>query len=78
MKISSGESYPFLMHVQDQDHHIKSLVENKKCIERVNSLGKSDTHSFRVTLNTRDEFLSVFKYKCTSELRPVPIVSKFI
>ena len=65
-------SQPFLFRIEDKLSHLKSFLENKTFASRLNSK-LSDGLEFNVNLPERDVFVSVFKYRCSSELRPVPI-----
>ena len=54
-------------------------MENKGYAELINTSGPNNENlTYSVTLPVREKFLSVFKYKCSHELRPVPIVSIFV
>lgn len=60
-------------------NHVKTLMENKGYAELINTSGPNNENlTYSVTLPVREKFLSVFKYKCSHELRPVPIVSIFV
>ena len=69
---------PFFLIFQDHAGHIKALQENKKFVEHVSIEGGSADREFRysITVPREEEYFPVVRYKCSSSLRPVPIVSK--
>ncbi|KAL3945868.1 MAG: hypothetical protein SGBAC_000019 [Bacillariaceae sp.] len=65
---------PFFLLIRDRLHHIESIQENKKFATMVNATEEDDAdHVFIVTVPKADNYFPVIRYKCNSELRPVPI-----
>lgn len=68
---------PFFLVFQDHFSHIKSLQENKKFVEHLtleNGAGERE-FIYCVSVPKEEEFYPIVRYKCSSALRPVPIVS---
>lgn len=65
---------PFLLLVHDHSHHLKSVQENKRFVQKVDDAqSASQEYAYSITLPREDEYFPVVKYKCTNKLRPVPI-----
>lgn len=64
------------MQVKDASQHIQTLQENKKFAEDVtpNSADPAN-RTFNITVPKADNYFPLIRYKCSGELRPVPIVS---
>uniref|UniRef100_A0A7S2L704 MHD domain-containing protein n=1 Tax=Leptocylindrus danicus TaxID=163516 RepID=A0A7S2L704_9STRA len=73
VKSPREEGYPFIVRVKDSAHQIKSILENKIYAEPLDEPHKKDVRSYNVSIPPKETFVSVFKYKCNSDLRPVPI-----
>ena len=74
-------SVPFYLCLRDPQDHVESVQENKKFARNmVDSLLREPRetrpdHRFSVSVPKADTYFPVMRYKCGSELRPVPIVS---
>ena len=76
---------PFSLLVRDPSSQIDNLNENKKFAEDVsaslkkrnNEKGVAD-YKFNLTIPRQETYVPLLKYKCTGDLRPVPIVSHVI
>lgn len=68
---------PFYLNVRDPARHIRIVQENKRfsdaSIVTANDVGID--HKYTVSVPSVDDYFPVLRYKCSSELRPVPIVS---
>lgn len=79
---SSGRAsnIPFAFWIRDPSKHIDTLTENRKLAEKVprsqNGKGNNADYMFNLLIPQQEQYFPVFKYKCTGELRPVPIVSQ--
>lgn len=77
VKSNSSSPTPFGMTIHDSSNHIDVLQENKKfaTIQPSRKQGGSESR-FVITVPPKaDNYFPVLKYKCISDLRPVPIVS---
>jgi hypothetical protein len=78
---SSGRTtnIPFAFWIRDPSKHIDTLTENRKLAEKVahssNGKGEDADYMFNLLIPKQEQYFPVLKYKCTGELRPVPIVS---
>jgi hypothetical protein len=73
---AQAPAFPFYLLIRDPLHHIESIQENKKFAAMINTAQDDDAdHVFTVTVPKADNYFPVIRYKCNSELRPVPIVS---
>lgn len=81
VKSNSRNPVPFKLAVKDPSQHIQTLQENRKFAEDTSSSQLSrDTmergdKSFTVSVPRADNYFPLIRYKCSTELRPVPIVS---
>lgn len=66
---------PFHMDVRDPSQHILTLQENKKFADDTlpSTGGVPGNRSFTITVPKADNYFPLIRYKCSSELRPVPI-----
>ena len=84
MRSTTQSALPFFLLVRDPSKHILSLQENKKYAENmVESMAREPPefrpdHKFTVTVPKADNYFPIIRYKCGSELKPVPIVSLYI
>ena len=80
------EPPPFALYLRDPSRHIRSIQENKKYAggygDAVASIrgenaadGSEQERKYVVTLPKTASYFPVMKYKCSNDLRPVPIVS---
>lgn len=70
---------PFSLLVRDVSTQLDTLHENKKFAEKEtasiqHNQKKSSDQRFKVTLPKHETYFPLFKYTCTGDLRPVPIV----
>eukprot|EP00978_Attheya_sp_CCMP212_P034617 scaffold145888_cov43-Attheya_sp.AAC.3 len=77
MKSNVQDVVPFQLILKDPSNHIKVLHENVKYVED-NSLEStandaSRTHNFTITIPKSESYYPIMKYRCSSDLRPVPI-----
>lgn len=76
VKANVPSRFPFHLFIRDPLRHIESIQENKKFAEYADATTEHDAdHAFAVSVPKTDNYFPVMRYKCTSELRPVPIVS---
>ena len=72
--MSQEAPVPFLLLVHDHSHHLKSVQENKRFVQKVDDAqSASQEYTYSITLPREDEYFPVVKYKCSNKLRPVPI-----
>uniref|UniRef100_A0A7R9ZQQ0 MHD domain-containing protein n=1 Tax=Craspedostauros australis TaxID=1486917 RepID=A0A7R9ZQQ0_9STRA len=70
---------PFYLMIRDPSHHVQTIVEDRKCVENLSKDLQYDAsesrpdYKFSVSVPKLDEYVPVLKYKCSSELRPVPM-----
>ena len=82
VKSTAPQGVPFFLLLRDPSKHIQSLQENKKFVDNMAETLAHDpdedkpNHQFSVSVPKADNYFPVMRYKCGSELRPVPIVSK--
>lgn len=80
------EPPPFALYLRDPSRHIRSIQENKKYAggygAAVASItgenvadGSEHERKYVVTLPKTSSYFPVMRYKCSNDLRPVPIVS---
>jgi hypothetical protein len=66
--------------LKDPAGHVDSLQENKKFADDLTaSSGAPDgnvIHKFAVSIPKGENYFPVLRYKCSGDLRPVPIVSE--
>ena len=73
---------PFSLLVRDPSRHIRLIQENKRYADNMSDElvgGNSDDagvdFKYTVSVPSVDDYFPVMRYKCSTELRPVPIVS---
>jgi hypothetical protein len=72
---------PFQLTVRDPSKHIQTLQENRKFAEDTSSshlsreMVERGDRSFQIGVPKADNYFPLIRYKCSTELRPVPIVS---
>ena len=80
VKSTAPQGVPFFLLLRDPSKHIQSLQENKKFVDNMAETLAHDPdedkpdHQFSVSVPKADNYFPVMRYKCGSELRPVPIV----
>lgn len=81
VKSNSRSSVPFQLSVRDPSQHIQTLQENRKFAEDTSAsqlsrdMVERGDRSFTIGVPRADNYFPLIRYKCSSELRPVPIVS---
>ena len=76
VKTNARSLAPFHMQVKDPSQHIQTLQENKKFAEDTTpSPADPANRSFTISVPKADTYFPLIRYKCSGELRPVPIVS---
>ena len=74
-----SSNIPFALLIRDPSSHIDTLSENKKLADNVSNSqnGKEEPadYKFNILIPKLEAYFPVMKYKCTGDLRPVPIVS---
>lgn len=81
VKTNAEQAVPFYLSIRDPSSHIMSLQENKKFAEDMAGTinqeppSRRPDYKFTVSVPKGDNYFPVMRYKCGSELRPVPIVS---
>jgi hypothetical protein len=77
VKSSSKTTVPFFLLMKDPARHVESFVQNKKFADDVSAslMAEEDAdRKFTVSVPKDDSYFPVVRYKCTDELRPVPMV----
>jgi hypothetical protein len=74
VKSNARSLVPFQLVVRDPSDHIQTLQENKKFAEDTSISDRGDK-SFTIGVPKADNYFPLIRYKCSNELRPVPIVS---
>ena len=79
MKASGSSSSPFFLLLRDSAGHVDSLQENKKFADDVSASMRNGEEQlvdrkFAVSIPRGENYFPVLRYKCVSDLRPVPIV----
>lgn len=78
MKTNARALFPFQLLLRDPSEHMQNVQENKKFAEDTSaSLTPNDDIDRRYTIKVpkADNYFPLIRYKCSSELKPVPIVS---
>lgn len=81
VKSSAKTSVPFFLLMRDPARHVESFVQNKKFADDVSDALMADEDAdrkFTVSVPKDDTYFPVVRYKCTDELRPVPMVSPLL
>jgi hypothetical protein len=73
VKSNARQAVPFQLLVRDPSSHIHTLQENKKFAE--DSVTSDGDKCFTIGVPKADNYFPLIRYKCSNELRPVPIVS---
>lgn len=79
-KSSAKASTPFFLLMKDPARHVESFVQNKKFADDVSDALMDDEDAdrkFTVSVPKDDTYFPVVRYKCTEDLRPVPMVRFF-
>lgn len=81
VKSNMQQAAPFSLQIRDPSGHIESLQENKKFAESTTGASPRDMNNsrpdyqFTVSVPSTDNYFPVMRYRCSNDLRPVPIVS---
>jgi hypothetical protein len=78
IKTNGRKIAPFYLLVRDPARHVESFVQNKKFAEDVSKTILPDEEAdrkFSVSVPKDETYFPVVRYKCTEDLRPVPMVS---
>jgi len=73
LQTKGSECVPFGLWIRDAARHVNSLHENRR-FATIQEQRDADTR-LDVQIPKLDEYFPVVKYKCSPDLRPVPIVS---
>jgi hypothetical protein len=79
VKTNAEQAAPFSLSIRDPSSHILSIQENKKFAEDMASTiqqeppSRRPDYKFTVSVPKGDNYFPVMRYKCGTELRPVPI-----
>ena len=77
VKSNAKAPTPFFLLMKDPARHVESFVQNKKFADDVSDalLDNEDAdRKFTVSVPKDDTYFPVVRYKCTEDLRPVPMV----
>lgn len=66
---------PFTLQIKDPSSYIQNIQENKMYARGVADRTGGSDFAFGVSIPKADEYFPVMRYKCSDDLRPVPIVS---
>jgi len=72
----SDSEVPFYLLVRDPSRHIRAIQENQKYTKDSSDelqLNDRADYKFNLTIPNADKYFPIMRYKCSSELRPVPI-----
>jgi hypothetical protein len=78
------QGVPFFLLIRDPSKCIQSIQENKKFADSMadtlplNHRAMKSDHMFTISVPKADDYFPVMRYKCSNDLRPVPIVSTFV
>ena len=81
LRSDSSHFVPFTLHINDPSKHIKTIQGNATYVEDATSQLKQtnnetkQNHKYIVTIPKAEAYSPILRYKCSNELRPVPIVS---
>lgn len=78
VKSNGRKLAPFFLLLRDPSQHVESFVQNKKFADDVSDSLLPDEDAdrkFTVQVPKDDTYFPVVRYKCTEDLRPVPMVS---
>jgi hypothetical protein len=73
---AAGTSTTFAIVIRDSMKQVESISENKKVVQDVSRLSDDNAYKLVVNVPKFDTYFALLKYKCNTELRPVPIVSE--
>lgn len=76
---NSSQFVPFTLHINDPSKHIKTIQGNASYVEDATSQLREtnnetkQNHKYIVTIPKIENYFPILRYKCSNELRPVPI-----
>ena len=76
VKSESSAVIPFALYLTDPARHVQIMQENKKYANDTSNeiqAGSDARYKFVVAIPTPDQYFPILKYKCSEDLRPVPI-----
>lgn len=79
IKCDSSACAPFTLTLNDPHGHIRTVLENKKYANDIShelnrNVNEADAHyKYAVTLPKVNHYFPIVKYKCSNDLRPIPI-----
>lgn len=80
VKSDAPDSAPFFLLMRDPSRHIRMIQENRRyaddMTERLSETNPGDVgvdYKFTISVPRADNYFPVMRYKCSPELRPVPI-----
>ena len=82
VRSDSQQKTPFFLLLRDPSRHIRMIQENRRyaddMTEALSDQNEDDIgvdYKFTISVPRADNYFPVMRYKCSNELRPVPIVS---
>lgn len=86
MKSELTTGTPFFLLLKDPANHIRMIQENRRYADDMTEAflterkeeEKGFDHKFTISVPKAENYFPVMRYKCSNELRPVPIVSYFV
>jgi hypothetical protein len=78
VKTNARNPIPFQLLVRDPSEHMQTLQDNKKIAEDTTASlppNEDADRRFKIVVPKADNYFPLIRYKCSSELKPVPIVS---
>jgi len=80
VKSDASENTPFFLLIRDSSRHIRMIQENRRYADDMtehlseeNEEDNSLDHKFTISVPSAQNYFPVMRYKCSPELRPVPI-----
>jgi hypothetical protein len=80
VKSDSKGDKPFVLLMRDPSRHIRMIQENRRyALDRTDNLSPTSEedagvdYKFQISVPTAETYFPVMRYKCSPELRPVPI-----
>lgn len=80
VKSDSKEDKPFFLLMRDPSRHIRMIQENRRyALDKSDNLSPTSDedagvdYKFQISVPTAENYFPVMRYKCSPELRPVPI-----
>jgi hypothetical protein len=80
VRSDANDVAPFFLLIRDQSHHVRMIQENRRYaddmtehISKANEEEADIDYKFTVSVPKAENYFPVMRYKCSPELRPVPI-----